>query len=85
MLSLNQEGKQMNAISLVLITCRSTVLDIECFHRHKLRFDVDTKISLFIYIKYRSSGCVNTVPGVEDVVIQEGGLCMNCARCGENK
>ncbi len=75
----------MNVISLVLITCRDTVLDIEHFHRHKLRFDVDTKISLFIYIEYRSLGCVNTAPGVEDIVIQEGGLCMNCARCGENK
>ncbi len=65
--------------------CRSTVLDIERFSRHKLRFDVDTKISLFICIEYRSSGCVNTAPSVEDVVIQEGGLCMNCTRCGENK
>ncbi len=75
----------MNVISLVLITCRDMVLDVEHFCRHKLRFNVSTEISLFIYIEYRRSGCMNTVPGVEDVVIQEGGLCMNCAQCGENK
>ncbi len=54
--------------------CRDTVLDVERFRRHKLRFDVSTEISPFIYIEYRRSGCVNTAPGVENVAIQEGGL-----------
>ena len=74
----------MNVISLVLITCRDMVLDVEHFCRHKLRFNVSTEISLFIYIEYRRSGCMNTAPSVEDIVIQEGSLCMNCTQCGEN-
>src|SRR5258708_3938665 len=50
--------------------CRNMVLDVEHFHRHKLRFDVSTEISLFIYIEYRRSGCVNTALGVGRIIVQ---------------